>query len=70
MFCSYSIEDASILRWIGLVKHPQVMSCIYITLFLVTMLIIAQQVITQVHPCFISFPFLSLTSQIDKLKSD
>ncbi|XP_071345571.1 adenylate cyclase type 7 isoform X3 [Trachinotus anak] len=40
--CSSS-EDESILRWIGLVKHPQVMSCIYITLFLVTMLIIAQQ---------------------------
>ncbi|XP_022595784.1 adenylate cyclase type 7 isoform X3 [Seriola dumerili] len=36
-------EDESILRWIGLVKHPQVMSCIYITLFLVTMVIIAQQ---------------------------
>uniref|UniRef100_A0A665VDT5 Adenylate cyclase type 7 n=1 Tax=Echeneis naucrates TaxID=173247 RepID=A0A665VDT5_ECHNA len=33
----------SVLMWIGLVKHPQVMSCIYITLFLVTMLIIAQQ---------------------------
>lgn len=41
----YYSEDASILRSIGLVKHPQVMSCIYITLFLVTMLIIAQQVI-------------------------
>uniref|UniRef100_A0A8C5E730 Adenylate cyclase type 7 n=1 Tax=Gouania willdenowi TaxID=441366 RepID=A0A8C5E730_GOUWI len=27
----------------GLVKHPQVMSCLYITLFLITMLIIAQQ---------------------------
>uniref|UniRef100_A0A3B4TSJ0 Adenylate cyclase type 7 n=1 Tax=Seriola dumerili TaxID=41447 RepID=A0A3B4TSJ0_SERDU len=40
--CS-SREDESILRWIGLVKHPQVMSCIYITLFLVTMVIIAQQ---------------------------
>ncbi|XP_070690873.1 adenylate cyclase type 7 isoform X2 [Pempheris klunzingeri] len=38
-----SREDQSILRWIGLVKHPQVMSCIYITLFLVTMLIISQQ---------------------------
>ncbi|XP_056237161.1 adenylate cyclase type 7 isoform X2 [Seriola aureovittata] len=38
-----SIDDESILRWIGLVKHPQVMSCIYITLFLVTMIIIAQQ---------------------------
>ncbi|XP_076603937.1 adenylate cyclase type 7 isoform X3 [Chaetodon auriga] len=38
-----SREDASILGTIGLVKHPQVMSCIYITLFLVTMLIISQQ---------------------------
>lgn len=50
MFCFNSIEDASILRSIGLVKHPQVMSCIYITLFLVTMLIIAQQVNTPPHP--------------------
>lgn len=40
----YSGEDISILRSIGLVKHPQVMSCIYISLFLLTMLIIAQQV--------------------------
>ncbi|XP_056881702.1 adenylate cyclase type 7 isoform X2 [Takifugu flavidus] len=40
--CS-SGEDVSILRSIGLVKHPQVMSCIYISLFLLTMLIIAQQ---------------------------
>nr|XP_020447993.1 adenylate cyclase type 7 isoform X2 [Monopterus albus] len=40
--CS-SGEDDFILKWIGLVKHPQVMSCIYISLFLVTMLIIAQQ---------------------------
>ncbi|KAM7406444.1 hypothetical protein PAMP_000819 [Pampus punctatissimus] len=40
--CS-SGEDDSSLKWIGLVKHPQVMSCIYITLFLVTMLIISQQ---------------------------
>lgn len=40
--CS-SPEDTSILRCLGLVKHPQVMSCIYITLFLVTMLIISQQ---------------------------
>ncbi|XP_034382041.1 adenylate cyclase type 7 isoform X2 [Cyclopterus lumpus] len=37
-----SREDHTIVRW-GLVKHPQVMSCIYITLFLVTMLIISQQ---------------------------
>ncbi|XP_034004281.1 adenylate cyclase type 7 isoform X3 [Trematomus bernacchii] len=40
--CS-SRDDHSVLRWLGLVKHPQVMSCIYITLFLVTMLIISQQ---------------------------
>ncbi|XP_029943985.1 adenylate cyclase type 7 isoform X2 [Salarias fasciatus] len=38
-----SCEDESILRCLGLVKHPQIMSCIYITLFLITMLIIAQQ---------------------------
>ncbi|XP_018522351.1 adenylate cyclase type 7 isoform X3 [Lates calcarifer] len=36
-------KDELFLKWIGLVKHPQVMSCIYITLFLVTMLIISQQ---------------------------
>ncbi|XP_077419030.1 adenylate cyclase type 7 isoform X2 [Vanacampus margaritifer] len=40
--CS-SLSDASIVRLVGLMKHPQVMSCIYITLFLVTMLIISQQ---------------------------
>ncbi|XP_029934486.1 adenylate cyclase type 7 isoform X2 [Myripristis murdjan] len=40
--CS-STEDEDILNGLGLVKHPQVMSCIYITLFLVTMLIISQQ---------------------------
>uniref|UniRef100_UPI0037E7FAD8 adenylate cyclase type 7 isoform X1 n=1 Tax=Semicossyphus pulcher TaxID=241346 RepID=UPI0037E7FAD8 len=40
--CSSS-EDVSELKCLGLVKHPQVMSCIYITLFLVTMLIISQQ---------------------------
>lgn len=38
-----SSTDDCILKCIGLVKHPQVMSCIYITLFLVTMLIISQQ---------------------------
>uniref|UniRef100_A0A4W6EBF8 Adenylate cyclase type 7 n=1 Tax=Lates calcarifer TaxID=8187 RepID=A0A4W6EBF8_LATCA len=38
-----SDKDELFLKWIGLVKHPQVMSCIYITLFLVTMLIISQQ---------------------------
>ncbi|XP_022052690.1 adenylate cyclase type 7 isoform X2 [Acanthochromis polyacanthus] len=36
-------NDTYVLNCIGLVKHPQVMSCIYITLFLVTMLIISQQ---------------------------
>ncbi|XP_051920247.1 adenylate cyclase type 7 isoform X2 [Hippocampus zosterae] len=40
--CS-SLSDESTVRLVGLVKHPQVMSCIYITLFLVTMLIISQQ---------------------------
>ncbi|KAG7267195.1 hypothetical protein CRUP_006327 [Coryphaenoides rupestris] len=40
--CS-SIDDGAQLERLGLVKHPQVMSCIYITLFLVTMLIISQQ---------------------------
>ncbi|XP_019722308.1 adenylate cyclase type 7 isoform X3 [Hippocampus comes] len=40
--CS-SLSDESMVRLVGLVKHPQVMSCIYITLFLVTMLIISQQ---------------------------
>ncbi|XP_030271299.1 adenylate cyclase type 7 isoform X1 [Sparus aurata] len=40
--CS-SIENDIVLKKLGLVKHPQVMSCIYITLFLVTMLIISQQ---------------------------
>ncbi|XP_029577973.1 adenylate cyclase type 2 [Salmo trutta] len=40
----YLTEDSgTILRALGLVKHPKVMSCIYITLFLVTMLIISQQ---------------------------
>uniref|UniRef100_A0A8C8LPQ9 Adenylate cyclase type 7 n=1 Tax=Oncorhynchus tshawytscha TaxID=74940 RepID=A0A8C8LPQ9_ONCTS len=36
-------DSGTILRALGLVKHPEVMSCIYITLFLVTMLIISQQ---------------------------
>lgn len=60
----YNREDESNLEFLGLVKHPQVMSCIYITLFLVTMLIIAQQVMT-IFTCFHSpwFPSLSaLTS--------
>ncbi|XP_073320261.1 adenylate cyclase type 7 isoform X1 [Pagrus major] len=40
--CS-SLDEDTVLKTLGLVKHPQVMSCIYITLFLVTMLIISQQ---------------------------
>ncbi|XP_041840021.1 adenylate cyclase type 7 isoform X1 [Melanotaenia boesemani] len=42
-FSSGEDEFKIILDCLGLVKHPQVMSCIYITLFLVTMLIISQQ---------------------------
>ncbi|XP_048119160.1 adenylate cyclase type 7 isoform X2 [Alosa alosa] len=34
--------DFSVLRDAGLIKHPQLMSCIYITLFLVTMLLISR----------------------------
>ncbi|XP_037602100.1 adenylate cyclase type 7 isoform X2 [Sebastes umbrosus] len=41
--CNCTRDDHTILGYLGLVKHPQVMSCIYITLFLVTMLIISQQ---------------------------
>uniref|UniRef100_A0A671X2L8 Adenylate cyclase type 7 n=1 Tax=Sparus aurata TaxID=8175 RepID=A0A671X2L8_SPAAU len=37
------LKNDIVLKKLGLVKHPQVMSCIYITLFLVTMLIISQQ---------------------------
>lgn len=51
----YSGEDVSILRSIGLVKHPQVMSCIYISLFLLTMLIIAQQVFVLIFNPFYLF---------------
>ncbi|XP_023646090.1 adenylate cyclase type 2-like isoform X1 [Paramormyrops kingsleyae] len=43
---SNSSSNASyrdVLAYLGLVKHPQVMSCMYITLFLVTMLIIIRQ---------------------------
>uniref|UniRef100_A0A674BD69 Adenylate cyclase type 7 n=1 Tax=Salmo trutta TaxID=8032 RepID=A0A674BD69_SALTR len=36
-------DSGTIRRVLGLVKHPEMMSCIYITLFLVTMLIISQQ---------------------------
>ncbi|XP_018605232.1 adenylate cyclase type 2-like isoform X2 [Scleropages formosus] len=38
-----SLMSIDILLQLGLVKHPQVMSCMYITLFLVTMLIIIRQ---------------------------
>lgn len=44
-FCPCSETTLPVLKFLGLVKDPQVMSCIYITLFLVTMLIIAQQVV-------------------------
>uniref|UniRef100_A0AAY4F0B7 Adenylate cyclase type 7 n=1 Tax=Denticeps clupeoides TaxID=299321 RepID=A0AAY4F0B7_9TELE len=33
----------AILKTAGLIKHPQIMSCIYITLFLFTMLLISRQ---------------------------
>ncbi|KAF4111033.1 adenylate cyclase type 7 isoform X2 [Onychostoma macrolepis] len=39
---SSCVED-SLLRKAGLMKHPQLMSCIYITLFLFTMLLISRQ---------------------------
>lgn len=42
--CSCLSCSVEILKCLGLVKHPQYMSCIYITLFLVTMLIISLQV--------------------------
>ncbi|CAJ1049128.1 adenylate cyclase type 7 isoform X2 [Xyrichtys novacula] len=41
--CNCTSGEDDPLRCLGLVKHPQVMSCMYITLFLVTMLIISQQ---------------------------
>ncbi|XP_051974308.1 adenylate cyclase type 2-like isoform X1 [Xyrauchen texanus] len=37
------VEDDLMLYKSGLMKHPQYMSCIYITLFLFTMLLISQQ---------------------------
>uniref|UniRef100_A0A8C2F1Z8 adenylate cyclase n=1 Tax=Cyprinus carpio TaxID=7962 RepID=A0A8C2F1Z8_CYPCA len=46
LFISYSyllVKDSSMLWKAGLMKHPQVMSCIYITLFLLTMLLISRQ---------------------------
>ncbi|KAL4642212.1 adenylate cyclase type 2-like isoform X1 [Arapaima gigas] len=38
-----SVASTKILFQLGLVKHPQVMSCMYITLFLVAMLIVIRQ---------------------------
>ncbi|XP_031425035.1 adenylate cyclase type 7 isoform X2 [Clupea harengus] len=35
-------SNEEVLRVAGLIKHPQIMSCIYITLFLVTMLLISR----------------------------
>uniref|UniRef100_A0A673H625 Adenylate cyclase type 7 n=1 Tax=Sinocyclocheilus rhinocerous TaxID=307959 RepID=A0A673H625_9TELE len=45
LFSSYSclVEDGLMLCKAGLMKHPQLMSCIYITLFLFTMLLISRQ---------------------------
>lgn len=42
--CSCLSCSVEILKCLGLVKHPQYMSCMYITLFLVTMFIISLQV--------------------------
>lgn len=36
--------DSEVLLKSGLMKHPQWMSCIYATLFLITMLLIIRQV--------------------------
>uniref|UniRef100_A0A3P8Q8M4 Adenylate cyclase type 7 n=1 Tax=Astatotilapia calliptera TaxID=8154 RepID=A0A3P8Q8M4_ASTCA len=41
--CSCLSCSVEILKCLGLVKHPQYMSCMYITLFLVTMFIISLQ---------------------------
>uniref|UniRef100_A0A672PSF2 Adenylate cyclase type 7 n=1 Tax=Sinocyclocheilus grahami TaxID=75366 RepID=A0A672PSF2_SINGR len=45
LFSSYSclVEGSLMLCKAGLMKHPQLMSCIYITLFLFTMLLISRQ---------------------------
>ncbi|XP_062405857.1 adenylate cyclase type 7 isoform X2 [Sardina pilchardus] len=37
-----SDDDLFVLKKAGLIKHPQLMSCIYVTLFLVTMLLISR----------------------------
>ncbi|XP_016092656.1 adenylate cyclase type 2-like isoform X2 [Sinocyclocheilus grahami] len=38
-----SVEDSLMVFKAGLMKHPKLMSCIYITLFLITMLLISHQ---------------------------
>ncbi|XP_064169438.1 adenylate cyclase type 7 isoform X1 [Anguilla rostrata] len=43
LYNNSSVEVQDILPYSGLMKHPQGMSCMYITLFLVTMLIIIRQ---------------------------
>ncbi|KAL1007466.1 hypothetical protein UPYG_G00087190 [Umbra pygmaea] len=39
----FPVDNSVILKALGLAKHPVGMSCMYITLFLVTMLLISQQ---------------------------
>ncbi|XP_066510149.1 adenylate cyclase type 2-like isoform X3 [Hoplias malabaricus] len=41
--CSSMEDEKSLLSNVGLMKHPPAMSCIYITLFLFTMLLISRQ---------------------------
>uniref|UniRef100_A0A673H8R8 Adenylate cyclase type 7 n=1 Tax=Sinocyclocheilus rhinocerous TaxID=307959 RepID=A0A673H8R8_9TELE len=43
MLVTKHVEDGLMLCKAGLMKHPQLMSCIYITLFLFTMLLISRQ---------------------------
>lgn len=64
VFRSSTNDSMKILKSIGLVKHPQVMSCIYITLFLLTMLIISQQVMNQANIIINYFLFWSLSPQL------
>uniref|UniRef100_A0A671M070 Adenylate cyclase type 7 n=1 Tax=Sinocyclocheilus anshuiensis TaxID=1608454 RepID=A0A671M070_9TELE len=47
VFCS--VEDSLMVFKAGLMKHPQLMSCIYIMLFLFTMLLISHQVHASYH---------------------
>ncbi|XP_028812214.1 adenylate cyclase type 7 isoform X2 [Denticeps clupeoides] len=43
LYPNASNNSAEVLKTAGLIKHPQIMSCIYITLFLFTMLLISRQ---------------------------